>query len=100
MKTLGTIVYLKEGTSKVMIINRGPIVEKEGISFLYDYVGCVYPIGMNPEQVLYFNEDNIDSVLFEGYQDEDEKRFKELYEESIKKLSKSVRKGTYNLNLN
>lgn len=32
MKTLGTIVYLKEG-----------------ILFFYDCVGCVYPIGMNPE---------------------------------------------------
>ena len=99
MQTLGTILYLKDGRAKVMIINRGPIVEKEGISFLYDYAGCVYPIGMNPEQVLYFNEENIDKVLFEGYRDEDEQRFEELYNKSVEDLGDSVMKGLPNLNL-
>ncbi|MGG5341238.1 DUF4176 domain-containing protein [Enterococcus sp. AZ192] len=99
MQSLGTIVYLKEGRTKVMIINRGPIVEKEGMSFLYDYAGCVYPLGMNPEQVLYFNDDNIDKVIFEGYRDEDEERFEELYKKSVENLGDSVRKGLPNLNL-
>lgn len=27
MKTIGSIIYLKEGSQKLMIINRGPIVE-------------------------------------------------------------------------
>ncbi|MEI5991699.1 hypothetical protein A5881_003236 [Enterococcus termitis] len=99
MQALGTIVYLKDGRAKIMIINRGPIVEKEGISFLYDYAGCVYPIGMNPEQVLYFNEENIDKVLFEGYRDEDEQRFEELYKKSVEDLGDSVMKGLPNLNL-
>lgn len=99
MLTLGSMVYLKDGSSKVMIINRGPIVEKDGISFLYDYTGCVYPIGMNPEQVLYFNEDNIDKVLFTGYRDEEEERFEEIYEKSVEELGDSVRKGLPNLKL-
>lgn len=99
MLTLGSMVYLKDGSSKVMIINRGPIVEKDGISFLYDYTGCVYPIGMNPEQVLYFNEDNIDKVLFNGYRDEEEERFEELYGKSVEELGDSVRKGLPNLKL-
>ncbi|MGX7244337.1 DUF4176 domain-containing protein [Enterococcus quebecensis] len=99
MQSLGTIVYLKDGRARVMIINRGPIIEKEGISCLYDFAGCVYPIGMNPEQVLYFNEENIDKVLFEGYRDEDEQRFEELYVKSVEDLSESVMKGLPNLNL-
>lgn len=32
MLPIGTIVYLKEGTTKLMILNRGPIVEKDGAS--------------------------------------------------------------------
>ncbi|WP_256948257.1 DUF4176 domain-containing protein, partial [Staphylococcus epidermidis] len=27
METLGSIIYLKEGSQKLMIINRGPIVD-------------------------------------------------------------------------
>lgn len=99
MHSLGTIVYLKEGRMKVMIINRGPIVEKETISFLYDYAGCIYPVGMHPNQVLYFNDENIDKVLFEGYRDEDEKRFEEIYQKSMKNIGNSVQKGLPNLNL-
>lgn len=99
MRTLGTIVYLKEGRAKVMILNRGSIVEKEGMSFLYDYAGCIYPTGMNPDQILYFNEENIDRVIFEGYSDEDEQRFEELYQESVVKLGDSVKRGLPNLNL-
>lgn len=40
MLSLGTIVYLKEGRQKIMIINRGPIVEKSDSQFLFDYAGC------------------------------------------------------------
>lgn len=34
---------------------------------------------MNPEQVFYFNDENIDKVVFEGYRDGEEIRFEELY---------------------
>ncbi|EJE07539.1 hypothetical protein HMPREF9984_00501 [Staphylococcus epidermidis NIHLM037] len=30
METIGNFIYLKEGSQKLMIINRGPIVEIEG----------------------------------------------------------------------
>ena len=30
METIGSIIYLKEGSQKLMIINRGSIVEIEG----------------------------------------------------------------------
>lgn len=100
MHSLGTIVYLKEGRVKVMIINRGPIVEKDGVSFLYDYAGCMYPTGLNLEQTLYFNEDNIEKVVFAGYRDEEEQRFEELYKQSVQKLGASVKKGLPNLRLN
>ncbi|VDZ36535.1 Putative EsaC protein analog (Listeria type 3) [Staphylococcus aureus] len=32
METIGSIIYLKEGSQKLMIINRGPIVEIENQS--------------------------------------------------------------------
>lgn len=79
MLTIGSIVYLKEGTQKIMILNRGPLIEIENSVQMFDYSGCVYPAGLVPEQVLYFNDENIDKVLFEGFSDEDEVRFQELF---------------------
>lgn len=54
---------------------------------------------MNPEQVLYFNEENIGKVLFKGDHDENEHRFEELHKNSVEDLGSSVRKGLANLNL-
>ena len=43
MLEIGSIVYLKKGSRKVMILNRGPIVEGK---VYFDYTGCVYPVGL------------------------------------------------------
>jgi hypothetical protein len=81
MLPIGSIVYLNEGTSKLMILNRGPIIELEGEQKMFDYSACVYPQGLIADSVLYFNEENIDEVIFEGFKDSDEDRFHSLYKQ-------------------
>ena len=78
---LGTIVYLKEGTAKLMIVGRGASFDNgEGQSFS-DYVGVVYPNGIDPEDALFFNHQDIDEVVFTGYSDEEEDRYLKVYDE-------------------
>ncbi|MEJ7214015.1 DUF4176 domain-containing protein [Staphylococcus epidermidis] len=36
---------------------------------------CKYPVGVVEDQIYYFNEDNIDNVIFEGYSDQDFKNY-------------------------
>jgi len=87
----------KEGTSKLMILNRGPILPSEdtdGEGVMYDYSGCFYPQGLDPNNVFYFNEENIDKVLFEGFKDEEEERFQEIYDDRMKEIKKTIKKGT------
>ena len=55
VETIGSIVYLKEGFQKLMIINRGLIVEIEGQKYLFDYSACKYPVGVVEDQIYYFN---------------------------------------------
>jgi len=93
MLPIGSIVYLKEGNQKLMILNRGSVVEQEGERMLFDYTGALYPSGLNPEQVYYFNGDNIDKIVFEGFKDEEEERLVALYEEWLSKQPK-LKKGT------
>ena len=38
---IGTIVYLKEGTKKLMILNRASIIEKDGEQLLFDYSAAI-----------------------------------------------------------
>lgn len=83
---LGSILYLEGATSKLMIVGRGPVFESDNESVYSDYVGVVYPEGINPEDAIFFNHENIDKVVFEGFKDEEEERFMEVYKEWESKL--------------
>lgn len=76
---LGSIIYLEEATTKLMIVGRGPIFESDGENVYSDYVGIIYPEGINPDDAIFFNHENIEKVVFEGYKDEEEERFMEVY---------------------
>ena len=68
---IGSIVVLKGGNVKLMITGR--ILSDDKLEEVYDYVGCIYPIGITADDDQYFfNRDGIENVLFIGYQDEDE----------------------------
>ena len=86
---LGTIVYLKEGTAKLMIVGRGASFEDEEGQKFTDYIGVIYPNGIDPQDALFFNHEDIDKIVFVGYSDEEETRFLEVYEEWIENLEKS-----------
>lgn len=80
MLALGSIVYLKSGIKKMMIVRRGIVVDVNGEPQLFDYAGCVYPEGDDPQNTFYFNEENIDKVLFNGFSDEENDRYESLYQ--------------------
>lgn len=80
---LGTVVYLKEGTQKVMIVGRGVVYhdDEENSDVFVDYMACAYPDGIDPNQSIFFNEENIDQIVSVGYEDEEETRFVKIYRE-------------------
>ncbi|MCF7581002.1 DUF4176 domain-containing protein [Staphylococcus epidermidis] len=94
METIGSIIYLKEGSQKLMIINRGPIVDIDNQKYIFDYSACNYPVGVVEDQIYYFNEENIDKVVFEGYSDQEETRFQELFKEMMDNLDEDIKRGT------
>ena len=78
---LGSVVYLEEGTQKLIIIGRGGIFEDSDSSeqVFADYMGTLYPSGFQKNSNIFFQHENIDRVVFRGYSDEEEKRFLEVY---------------------
>ncbi|AND72866.1 MULTISPECIES: DUF4176 domain-containing protein [Enterococcus] len=91
---IGSIVLLKEGLQKLMIVGRGTIYTDQETSkdTFADYMAVLYPTGLNPETTIFFNHENIDQVVFRGYSDEEELRFLEVYEEWKKNLENSSKK--------
>lgn len=91
---LGSIIYLKEGTAKLMVVGRGASFDNgEGQTFS-DYIGVVYPNGIDPQDALFFNNEDIDQIVFEGFTDEEEERYVRVYEEWKEDLDKEKKSQT------
>ena len=74
---IGTVVRLKKGQKKLMIIGFVQIYLKDKDK-VYDYMGCVYPEGMiNIKNFYFFNHDEIEKIFYIGYKDDEEKNFNE-----------------------
>lgn len=71
---LGSIVLLKEGLQKLMVVERGAIYtnQETGQDDFADYMAVVYPAGLNPETTIFFQHKDIDKVVFKGYSDSEE----------------------------
>ena len=70
--------------------------EIDGEKQVFDYAACNYPQGLDMENTLYFNEENIDEVVFEGYMDDDEKRFQKLFKEWMEENKDIIKKVPVN----
>ena len=67
--------------------------ERKGVEII-EAEACKYPVGVVEDQIYYFNEDNIDNVIFEGYSDQDETRFQELFKEMMGNLDEDIKRAT------
>lgn len=82
---LGTVLYLKDGTVKVVVINRAIVFEVDGEQQLFEYEGCRFPEGSNGDDGrFYFNNSDIEKVVYKGYEDEEEQRFQQVYADLLK----------------
>ncbi len=85
--SVGTVVILKGGKRKVMIISRTPLSNENGVIGYYDYGACLYPDGQTNQDIYFFNREDIANVVFEGYVDDMEIEYRKKYEEQIKNIN-------------
>ena len=81
--SIGTVVVLKGGKHKLMITARTPLENRDGTIGYYDYGACLYPEGQVNNKTYFFNTEDIEEVIFEGYCDENEIKCKEIFKEKI-----------------
>jgi len=87
LKPIGTIVRIK-GDKSLLMITGYLKNNKNQPEVVYDYCSSYYPIGLEEEKIILFNDEDIDVVMFIGYQDNTgidfRKKLLEKYEESKK----------------
>ena len=90
---IGSIIYLKEGQQKVMILSRGCQLQQDNELIFFGYSGAAYPVGLTPEQIVYLNQEDIDKVVFPGSTALDEDRFVELYKKWFEENKANLKIG-------
>jgi len=85
---IGTVVKTGEGEHELMIIGRAQLYNDNGIIGYFDYAAVLYPQGIiSNSGFLFFNEEDVKEVIFEGYRNEQEIAFAETYEENVSKAT-------------
>ena len=89
---IGSVCLLKGGQRYVVVIGYLG-VSNDDMNTVYDYMGAVYPIGVITSDVSFmFNHEQIDKVLFRGFEDEESKEFnKKLNELSKEDVIKKMK---------
>ncbi len=85
---IGTIVLLKGGNKRVMIIGHCKYNGSDR-SKIYDYAGCVYPEGYTrPDQTALFDHDQIDVVFSLGYRNGKQYEFQKKLEKALAEMAR------------
>jgi hypothetical protein len=88
---LGSVVLVRGGVRKIMIVARAVVLDYEGEQTYFDYGACAYPEGLMGDAVLYFNHEDLNRVVFSGFSDDDDELMTENINEAL--VSSSIQKG-------
>lgn len=80
---LGSVVYLKGGIKKLLVVARAIHVANGGRKYFFDYGGVLYPEGITGDQMAYFNHGDVSSVFFRGCDDEENKGMTEAINQYV-----------------
>jgi hypothetical protein len=85
---LGSVVTLKEGTKRLIIVGRAQLnIETNK---MYDYASCLWPEGyIDSEHCYLFNHEDIDCLYYIGLQDVQEFNFRYELEEEYETYKKA-----------
>ncbi len=86
---LGTIVTLKKGDKRLMIVGR--IQNQVNSDIIYDYASVLWPEGLIDSSHFYlFNHEDVDILYHIGLQDVQEFNYRFILEEKQKEIKKQA----------
>ena len=84
---IGSVVRVREGVEPVMIVNHCPVTEKDGKQGYFDFGAVSLPLELINQNIIFFNKEDIDEVLFFGYIDRRFQDFLSRYDEEVSKIT-------------
>lgn len=87
----GSVVLLKNSEKRLMIIGYLQSLSDDPSDKVYTYSGCLFPEGyLSADEVYLFDKEQIESISFIGYQDQEETEFLEKVEDYLSLLQAST----------
>lgn len=80
---LGSVVYLKGGVKKLLVVARAINVANGDKQYFFDYGAVLYPEGITGDQMAYFNHEDVSSVYFRGCDDDENKGMTEAINQFV-----------------
>lgn len=88
---IGSVVRLHGGTRNVMISGFCCVSNSGEDKKVYDYNGCIYPEGiLNSNEMCLFNNSQIETVVFRGFEDDQEIKFKKELEKNMSNVEEDI----------
>ena len=78
---IGSVVRLKKGDTKLMIVSRFPLYKDGNDIGYFEYCSCIFPSGVDGKEFIFFNKEDIAEVYFEGYVDVSEEEAQRIFSE-------------------
>ena len=83
---IGSVVLVKGTPKTLMIISRAIKAAQGGHEKFFDYGACLYPEGIMGDQAMYFNNENIEEIVWRGFENDEEMRTQKILKEAVKML--------------
>lgn len=84
---IGTVVRVKDNDEPFMIVNQCPVTVKNSQEGYFDFGAVALPLGLINDQLIFFNREDVEEVLFVGYIDRRFQEFLSHYDEMVENIS-------------
>ncbi|MGT2741686.1 DUF4176 domain-containing protein [Streptococcus plurextorum] len=81
---IGSVITIKGGNIPLLIVSRAALFEYNGELGYFDYSAVLYPEGITDgKEFIFFNREDIESVIYFGYVNSEEQIFAENYDRLV-----------------
>ncbi len=80
---VGSVVKVNGSNQEFVIISQVPLTEIDGKRGYFEFGAATLPMGLSSQEMIFFNTEDVDKIVYLGYIDVDFQEFANNYEEIL-----------------
>lgn len=82
---VGSVVKVTGSEQEFVIISQLPVTEIDGKQGYFEFGAAMLPMGISSQEMIFFNSEDVDKIIYLGYIDVQFQEFANRYEEIDRK---------------